>query len=110
MSRAKGNLAEDKACEFLLNSGFLIIDRNFYSRFGEIDIIATKDEVLHFIEVKSGLDYESAIQNITPQKLNRIIRTGDVYMKKNSLDILFVYDAIVVTPKSVEYIENITLW
>ena len=109
MSRAKGNLAEDKACEFLLNNGFLIIERNFYSRFGEIDIIATKDEVLHFVEVKSGLDYESAIQNITPQKLSRLIRTGDVYLKKNALDVDFVYDAIVVTPKAIEFVENITL-
>ena len=109
MSRAKGNLAEDKACEFLLNNGFVIIERNFYSRFGEIDIIATKDEVFHFIEVKSGLDYESAIQNITPKKLSRLIKTGNVYLKKNALDVDFVYDAIAVTPKNVEMVENITL-
>ena len=109
MSRAKGNVAEDRACEFLMRNAFSIIERNFYSRFGEIDIIATRDEVLHFVEVKSGLDYESAIQNITPTKLSRLIRTGDVYMKKNSLDISFVYDAIVVTPKNIEYVENITL-
>ncbi len=109
MSRVKGNLAEDKACEFLLNNGFSIVERNFYSRFGEIDIIATKDEVLHFIEVKSGLDYESAIQNITPQKLSRLIKTGNVYLKKNKLDVDFVYDAIVVTPKAIEFVENITL-
>ena len=84
MSRAKGNLAEDKACEFLFDNGFNIIDRNFYSRFGEIDIIATKDEVLHFIEVKSGDDYEKAIQNITKSKLAKLIKTGEVYLKKNS--------------------------
>ena len=58
MSRAKGNIAEEKACEFLYDNGFSILDRNFYSSFGEIDIIATKDDVLHFIEVKSGDDYE----------------------------------------------------
>jgi putative endonuclease len=109
MSRTKGNLAEDKACEFLDENGFMIVERNFYSRFGEIDIIASKDEVLHFIEVKSGLDYESAIQNITPQKLSRFIKTTHIYMKKNSLDVDFVIDAIIVTPKRVEMIENITL-
>jgi putative endonuclease len=109
MSRTKGNLAEDKACEFLDENGFMIVERNFYSRFGEIDIIASKDEVLHFIEVKSGLDYESAIQNITPQKLSRFIKTTQIYMKKNSLDVDFVIDAIIVTPKGVEMIENITL-
>ena len=109
MSRAKGNLAEEKACRFLDDNGFTIVERNFYSRFGEIDIIALKDEVLHFVEVKSGLDFESAIQNITPKKLSRLIRTGGVYMKKNKLDVNFVYDAIVVTPKMIEFVENITL-
>ena len=109
MSRAKGNLAETKACTFLYDNGFSIVEQNFYSRFGEIDIIAVKDEVLHFIEVKSGLDYESAIQNITPKKLSRLIKTGDVYMKKNNLNIDFVYDAVVVTPKDIEMVENITL-
>jgi len=109
MSRDKGNKAEQKAMEFLLNLGFFIVEQNFYSKFGEIDIIATKDEVLHFVEVKSGLDYESAIQNITPKKLSRIIKTGDVYMKKNSFDRDFVHDAIIITPKSIDIIENITL-
>lgn len=109
MSRAKGNIAEDNACDFLLSSGFLIVERNFYSRFGEIDIIASKDETLHFVEVKSGLDYESAIQNITPTKLSRLIKTANVYMKKNALDVDFMLDAVVVTPQNIELIENITL-
>lgn len=109
MSRAKGNLAETKACKFLFDNGFTIIEQNFYSRFGEIDVIATKDEVLHFIEVKSGIDYESAIQNITPRKLFRLIKTGDIYMKKNKLNVSYVYDAVIVTPKEIEFVENITL-
>ena len=109
MSKAKGNLAEDKACQFLDENGFMIVERNFYSRFGEIDIIASKDEVLHFIEVKSGLDYESAIQNITPSKLRKFIKTVNVYIKKNALDVNFMIDAVVITPKNIEIIENITL-
>jgi putative endonuclease len=109
MSRAKGNIAEDKACEFLLENSFHIVERNFYSRFGEIDIIAIKDEVLHFIEVKSGDDYESAIYNITPTKISRLVKTANVYMKKNSLDVDFVLDGVIITPQSVEIVENITL-
>ncbi len=109
MSRAKGNIAEDKAATFLEENGYLIIERNFYSRFGEIDIIAAKDEVLHFIEVKSGIDYESAIQNITPTKLSRFIRTSNVYLKKNSYYGDYMIDAIVVTPNEIEIVENITL-
>jgi len=109
MSRAKGNYAEDRAVDFLQEYGFLVIARNFYSRFGEIDIIATKDDVLHFIEVKSGEDYEKAIQNITPRKLSRIIKTANVYMKKNAIDTDFMLDAVVITPLNIEIVENITL-
>jgi len=109
MSRAKGNLAEDLACGFLDENGFRIVERNFYSRFGEIDIIAFKEDVLHFVEVKSGLDYESAIQNITPSKLSKFIKTTHVYLKKNSLEVAFMVDAIVVTPEKIWHVENITL-
>jgi len=109
LSRAKGNIAEDKAVIFLEEQGYLIAERNFYSRFGEIDIIASKDEVLHFIEVKSGLDYESAVQNITPTKLSRFIKTCHVYIKKNSYSGDYMIDAIIITPASIELLENITL-
>ena len=109
MSRAKGNIAKDKACAFLYDNGFSILDRNFYSSFGEIDIIVTKDDVLHFIEVKSGDDYELAIQNITKSKLSKLIKTGNIYMKKNSFDSDYEYDAILVTPDGIFHIENITI-
>ncbi|NCO00357.1 MAG: YraN family protein [Epsilonproteobacteria bacterium] len=109
MSRAKGNQAEDLACGFLDENGFSIVERNFYSRFGEIDIIAFKEDVLHFVEVKSGLDYESAIQNITPSKLSKFIKTTHVYLKKNALEVDFMIDAIVVTPEKIWHVENITL-
>lgn len=49
--------------------------QNFYSRFGKIDVIVTKDNILHFVEVKRGEDYELAIQNITPSKLSKLLKT-----------------------------------
>ena len=109
MSRAKGNIAEEKACVYLHENGFEIIERNFYSRFGEIDIIVVKDNVLHFVEVKSGEDYELAIQNITPSKISKLLRTCDVYMKKNAYDGDYMLDALVVMPKEIEHLENITI-
>jgi len=109
MSRAKGNIAEQKAVKFLEEDNYTIVETNFYSRFGEIDIIATKDNILHFIEVKSGLDFELAIQNITPKKISRLIKTADVYMKKNALNLDYMFDGVVVTPQNIEIVENITL-
>ncbi len=109
MSRAKGNAGEEKACGYLRDEGFTIIDRNVYSRFGEIDIIAMKDEVLHFIEVKSAQEYETAVQNITPTKLQRFLQTVASYRKKHQLDLDYCIDGIIVTPQKVTHLQNITL-
>jgi Holliday junction resolvase-like predicted endonuclease len=48
-----GLLGEKYAEMFLVKHGFSIIDRNFSTRFGEIDIVAVKDNSYHFIEVKT---------------------------------------------------------
>jgi putative endonuclease len=106
MSRAKGNFAEDRAVSYLQDQDFRVIDRNFYSRFGEIDIIATKDDILHFIEVKSG-DWDPIYQ-ITPSKISKIIKTAEIYMSKKKLDFDWCLDAVIVS-EDIELIENITL-
>ena len=83
----------------------MIIERNYYSRFGEIDIIAKKEDVLHFVEVKSG-DYDP-IHQITPSKISKILKTADIYMQKKRVDCDYCVDALIVT-ESCELIENIT--
>ena len=74
----------------------------------EIDIIAVKDEVLHFIEVKSGSSFEP-LYNITPKKLQHVINTAYRFMQKKNLDLAFQIDAISVQNGSCELTENITL-
>ena len=109
MSRAVGDIGEQQAVEYLQSQGFTMVDRNVSSCFGEIDIIAMKDEVLHFIEVKSSYSYEIAVQNITPAKMKKFLRTVDVYIKKHRLDITYSIDAVIVTADEVVLLENITL-
>jgi putative endonuclease len=109
MSRSKGNIGEERACDYLRSEGFEIIDRNVYSRFGEIDIIAMRGEVLHFVEVKSATHYDLAVQNITPTKIQRFLRTVESYQKKHQLDITWCMDAVIVTPEELTLLENITL-
>jgi len=48
-----GDWGEDTACNYLTKLGYLIVERNYYTRYGEIDIIARKDDQLIFIEVKT---------------------------------------------------------
>jgi putative endonuclease len=105
LSREKGNIAEDKAVSFLKGLGFEIIERNYYSRFGEIDIIAKKESVLHFVEVKSGM--HDPIYQITPSKVSKILKTADIYMQKKCVEMDYCVDALIVQEEC-ELIENIT--
>ncbi len=109
MSRSKGDIAEKKACEYLLSQDFKIIEKNFYAKkLGEIDIIAEKEEVFHFVEVKSADDYEIAVNNITKSKLSKLKRSVDYYLQIKKLNISFCIDAIIVVENDIEFLENIT--
>ena len=48
-----GNFGENYVSNYLKNLGFNIIDRNYHTKYGEIDIIASKDGKIHFVEVKT---------------------------------------------------------
>jgi putative endonuclease len=108
-SRKIGYLAEDKAVEFLEKNRYKIVERNFYSRFGEIDIIAFKDDVYHFVEVKSGDTFEP-IYNITHSKLQKIIKTMNLYLKKYKINKAYQIDAIIVKNSLIDFIENVSLF
>ncbi|MCT7907994.1 YraN family protein [Arcobacter lacus] len=110
MSKEKGNIAEKKAISFLQNLNFEIIEKNFYAKkLGEIDIIAKKNKIYHFFEVKSANNYETAINNITPQKLSKIKRSVDFYIQKKDLNISYSIDVIIVVDEKIEILENITM-
>jgi Holliday junction resolvase-like predicted endonuclease len=49
-----GKLGEDIAAKFLMKHGFSIVDRNYTKKWGELDIIAQKEDKIYFIEVKSA--------------------------------------------------------
>lgn len=81
-----GNLGEDLACEYLVNKGYGIIERNYERKWGELDII-TKDpkKVLVFVEVKairqSGNPANELLpeENLTTAKLRKLQRTAFLY-------------------------------
>jgi len=106
VSRKLGLIGEEKASKFISQLGFIILDKNFYSRFGEIDIIAIKDDTLHFIEVKSGKNSNYAI---TKNKLDKIIKTVNFYLSSKNIELKFCIDAVIINGEFIEFIENITI-
>ena len=87
----KGSLGESIASRFLERKGFNIIDRNYRKPWGEIDLVAEKGGIVHFVEVKSiskslseglsrEIDYRPE-EMATRNKLVKVARTAALYME-----------------------------
>lgn len=110
------------ACLYLNKHGFLIKERNYLRKFGEIDIIATKDGLVHFFEVKSVIDRgfnngHRPEENVHNLKLNKLRKVIQIYLNDNKygLDAKFKFHVITVrieegTKKSyIKMLENVIL-
>src|SRR3989344_5286560 len=87
--RKLGDIGENVACEFLKRRGFEIIERNYLRKWGEIDIVAKKNNTIRFIEVKSVSHVTEGYRpedNMHPWKLKRLSRTMQTYLLEKELD------------------------
>ena len=107
MSRKIGHAAEEAAAAWLEGLGYEILERNYYAKRGEIDLVAQKDGVLHFVEVKYS-DRADPLERITPAKLRRLLFAIERYLAQKRVDLPYQLDAVVVRPWGCELIENIT--
>src|SRR3990167_5341219 len=93
-----GEIGENIAVKFLVKHGFSILDRNYTKKWGEIDIVAEKENKIYFIEVKSvsretlndvtheTLDQYHPEDNMHPWKLKRLSRVIQTYLLSKNLD------------------------
>ncbi|MFY7964489.1 MAG: YraN family protein [Chitinophagaceae bacterium] len=104
----KGNNGENVAAAYLLQNGYCIIERNWRHKHWEIDIIASKENKLHFIEVKTRTNKkmgnpESAV---TEKKMNTLKKGAEEYLFQNQqwTKIQFDVVAIIINKEVVEEI------
>ena len=86
-NKQTGKLGEEIAKEYLKNNGFKILETNFrFSKISEIDIIAQKQNILHFIEVKTRTSNicGNPLEAITKSKLNSIFSCAKFYLSKTN--------------------------
>ncbi|MHB0978352.1 MAG: YraN family protein [Minisyncoccota bacterium] len=128
--RKLGDLGENIACDYLERHGFEILDRNYLRKWGELDIVAEKKGIIHFIEVKSvshvtlsmnvthvtPTDTYRPEENVHPWKLKRLSRAMQTYILEKRLDDReFQLDIITVKidqnsrKARVEMIENVVI-
>lgn len=85
--KSTGNHAEGVAARYLASRGVNILERNVFSRGGEIDLVGVDGETLVFFEVRfrGGGSLASAAESITPTKQKRLIRAASFYLHKHGL-------------------------
>lgn len=114
----RGVQGENRASEYLEAEGYRIVERNFSSRFGEIDIIAEKGRYLCFVEVKTRGPRTIAqpAEFVTPAKQRKILLTANYYLTTKGrpftrghqprFDCIEVYTDASGTPMRVHHIKN----
>ena len=103
-----GQLGEDIASKFLQRKGFTIVAKNYRKKWGELDIIAQKEGVLHFVEVKT-ISHSTRIENVThetdfhrpednvhPAKLKRMQRAIETYIAEKDFEGEWVVDVVAI--------------
>ncbi|MCM8819219.1 MAG: YraN family protein [Candidatus Omnitrophica bacterium] len=91
----KGTFYEEKAIEFLKLKGYKILEKNFKTRWGEIDIIAKDKNYIAFVEVKARKkDYiVSGLEAVNKDKKDKIRKVASFYASKN-LDKFYRFDVL----------------
>ncbi|HEX7259387.1 MAG TPA: YraN family protein [Candidatus Saccharimonadia bacterium] len=117
MSVESGKQAEALAADWLAGRGFQILDRNWRTRWCELDIIADQGGVIHIIEVKyrRRSDFGSGFEYITPNKAGRLQRGALMWLKAHrQSNSSFQIDVIAITgatkPENVTYLPNALGW
>ena len=81
-----GDTAEAYVVKWLISEGYKIIDTNWRTKYCEIDVIAKKDGIVLFIEVRYRKQqiWGSGVESITPKKLRQMQFAADAWMSKHN--------------------------
>ena len=82
-----GEQGESVACEELEKLGYTIIERRYRTRFGEIDVIASDQGTVIFVEVKTKTDctFSDPVESVTKQKQRRLVSMAEQYVAYHCL-------------------------
>lgn len=116
MSTAKGKQAEDAACAYLKKQGYQILERNRRLGRGELDIIATDEDVLVFVEVKGHQHRESSLDAMHTDKQSRMVSAAHTWLGQHPayanhqcrFDLVMVIPAkLKLLPTNIEHMQDI---
>lgn len=102
-----GRHGEDIAEDYLVAHGYEIVERNWRTRYCEIDIVAKKDKTVYFVEVKyrKSSTYGSGFEYITPKKQQQMQFAAEMWLQANRWDDEASLAAMSITGGAVEFID-----
>jgi len=107
---SKAKAGESAAAFLLEEKGMKILERNFRSRIGEIDIIAMESEILVFVEVKTWSSYgiEALEHAINEKKQRKIIETSKYFLSlhREYRYMAIRFDVIFVSPSGITHLAS----
>lgn len=91
-----GREGEKYAADYLEEQGYVILDRNWMCGHKDLDIVAVKDEILVFVEVKTrtGMEWGDPEDAVTDKKIRNIVHAADAYIRYRCLDMDVRFDVI----------------
>ena len=94
MSRSEGVWGEALVADYLREKGYKLAAHSYRCRFGEIDLIAEKDGVLLFVEVKlrTNLQYGAPREYVTVKKQEKLRAAALLYLSERELDVPARFD------------------
>jgi len=100
VSTAKGQEGEERASRYLRRRGYKIVDRNVRAGRGELDIVAQKDDLLVFVEVKSYQNREQGLLAVHEDKCDRLRSAASAYLGRHVqfATLQCRFDLIILTP------------
>ena len=108
-NKIKGDAGEILAQKYLKKQKYKILDTNYKNKVGEIDIIAQKNKMLVFIEVKARetLAFGRPCEAVNLHKQNKIRACAEIYILKNKLQSVAVqFDVIEILGEQINHIQN----
>lgn len=112
-NKITGAIGERAAEEFLIKQGYQILERNFRTRFGEIDLIVQQSShlggVIVFVEVKTKTsdEFGEPWEMVGRRKLEQVRRMAEVWNVKNNWEGQCQIDVVGIYPDKIEHWENV---
>ncbi len=103
-----GKNAENQACDYLQKKGYKIVKQNYKTKIGEIDVLASKKDILIAIEVKYRKDEYNLPYVISAKQMARIQDALLLFQQNNQeyKDYNLRFDAIFISKNNINHIEN----